>query len=72
MRSSLFTGVTALAGLVAGAPLARRAALTQVTDFGDNPTNTGMYIYVPSTLASSRPSSSPSTTAPAPRRPTTL
>jgi len=55
MRASFFTGAFALAGLVAGAPLARRAALNQVTDFGDNPSNTKMYVYVPSILAAKPP-----------------
>lgn len=33
--------------------LASAASLTQVTDFGKNPTNAGMYIYVPDSLPSS-------------------
>ncbi|KAK4923632.1 hypothetical protein LTR49_009187 [Elasticomyces elasticus] len=53
MRSSLIAAL--MGGLAAAAPLARRAALTQVTDFGDNPTNTKMYIYVPNTLAANPP-----------------
>ncbi|TKA66202.1 hypothetical protein B0A55_08629 [Friedmanniomyces simplex] len=42
-------------GLVAAAPLARRAALTQVTNFGSNPTNTEMFIYVPSKVVANPP-----------------
>ncbi|KAK3672190.1 hypothetical protein LTR78_007943 [Recurvomyces mirabilis] len=45
----------ALMGMVAAAPLEARAALTQVTSFGSNPTNTKMYIYVPSKLAAKPP-----------------
>ncbi|GAB1218505.1 hypothetical protein ATERTT37_007761 [Aspergillus terreus] len=37
----------------AHALLPRAGSLEQVTDFGDNPTNVGMYIYVPNNLASS-------------------
>lgn len=29
----------------------RAGSLEQVTNFGDNPTNVGMYIYVPNNLA---------------------
>ncbi|OBT68214.1 hypothetical protein VE03_02229 [Pseudogymnoascus sp. 23342-1-I1] len=36
--------------LSAGLALANAASLTQVTDFGYNPTNAGMYIYVPDNL----------------------
>ncbi|KAI1077998.1 carbohydrate esterase family 1 protein [Whalleya microplaca] len=35
--------------------LQARASLEQVTGFGDNPSNTKMYIYVPDTLAESPP-----------------
>ena len=34
------------------AELVKRASLTQVTNFGSNPSNTQMYIYVPTNLAS--------------------
>ncbi|KAL5360719.1 putative acetylxylan esterase A [Aspergillus floccosus] len=37
----------------AHALLPRAGSLEQVTDFGDNPTNVGMYIYVPNNLATS-------------------
>ena len=30
----------------------RAGSLEQVTNFGDNPTNVGMYVYVPNNLAS--------------------
>lgn len=56
MRASFFTSAAALLASVAAAPLSKRAALTQVTDFASsNPTNTEMYIYVPDTLASKPP-----------------
>ncbi|WP_433618537.1 extracellular catalytic domain type 1 short-chain-length polyhydroxyalkanoate depolymerase [Dactylosporangium sp. CA-139114] len=46
---ALAAGLTAL--LLPGAP-ALAAGMTQVTGFGNNPTNLGMYIYVPARLAS--------------------
>lgn len=50
--SSLIAPVFALLGMVSGNSLAGRAAqLTQVQNFGDNPSGTGMYIYVPQKLA---------------------
>ncbi|THY33441.1 alpha/beta-hydrolase [Aureobasidium pullulans] len=50
--SSLIAPVFALLGAVSGNSLAGRAAqLTQVQNFGDNPSGTGMYIYVPQKLA---------------------
>ena len=55
------TTVKALAGVVAllatavavvlGAPTASAASLVQVTNFGFNPTNLGMYEYVPTTVS---------------------
>jgi len=48
-------GAAALVGLTVAAPLARRAALTQVTNFGSNPTNTEMFIYVPSNVVANPP-----------------
>lgn len=68
MRAGLLTGLVALMGLtsavpvlekrikgLASAPIEKRAALTQVTSFGSNPSNTKMYIYVPSKLAAKPP-----------------
>ncbi|KAK5115727.1 hypothetical protein LTR62_000816 [Meristemomyces frigidus] len=55
MRSSLLAGALALMGLVAAAPLEARAALTQVTSFGSNPSGTKMYIYVPSKVVAKPP-----------------
>lgn len=40
-----------LASALAFTSLARAAELTQVTDFGDNPSGAKMYIYVPDGLA---------------------
>ena len=55
----LFSHLTTAAALLTSAaavPLAKRAALTQVTDFASsNPTETEMFIYVPDSLASSPP-----------------
>jgi acetylxylan esterase len=54
--SSLIAPVFALLGAVSGNSLAGRAAqLTQVQNFGDNPSGTGMYIYVPTKLAAKPP-----------------
>ncbi|MER7284083.1 PHB depolymerase family esterase [Dactylosporangium sp. NPDC000244] len=54
-RLLLAAAVTLAAGLAAlllpGSP-ALAAGMTQVTGFGNNPTNLGMYIYVPARLAS--------------------
>lgn len=41
-----------LAATAALVPLAQAASLQQVTDFGDNTSNTKMYIYVPDAIAS--------------------
>ena len=54
--SSLIAPVFALLGAVSGNSLAGRAAqLTKVNNFGDNPSGTGMYIYVPTKLAAKPP-----------------
>ncbi|MFD8204963.1 PHB depolymerase family esterase [Streptomyces sp. NPDC059695] len=42
-------------GLVAGAPQASAAGLTQITGFGSNPGNLSMYAYVPDGLPSGAP-----------------
>lgn len=56
MRTSFFTSALALLSSATAAPLERRAALTQVTDFASsNPTGTEMFIYVPASLASKPP-----------------
>jgi acetylxylan esterase len=53
--SSLMTAAALLTG-AAAVPLAKRAALTQVSDFADsNPTGTEMFIYVPDNVATSPP-----------------
>jgi len=54
MRYSLFSAGMALLGSVTAAPLAKRAALTQVSDFGSSSPGI-MYIYVPDTLADNPP-----------------
>ncbi|MDH2426365.1 PHB depolymerase family esterase [Sphaerisporangium sp. TRM90804] len=41
----------ASAGVLAGLPSASAAALTRVTNFGNNPTNLNMYVYVPDRVA---------------------
>ncbi|HEX5402732.1 MAG TPA: PHB depolymerase family esterase [Pseudonocardiaceae bacterium] len=57
MRTTLkaLAGVVALLAaamaVVLGAPSASAATLVQVTNFGFNPTNLGMYVYVPTTVA---------------------
>ncbi|WP_084963962.1 PHB depolymerase family esterase [Thermoactinospora rubra] len=43
--------ITVLAGLLALAPRARAATLTQIGDFGANPGNIQMYLYVPDNAA---------------------
>nr|BFE82031.1 hypothetical protein GCM10020093_046320 [Planobispora longispora] len=43
--------ITILAGLVALAPKARAATLTQIGDFGVNPGNLQMHLYVPDNVA---------------------
>lgn len=48
----LTTLVTSLLHPIAAHAVKRSGSLQQVTDFGDNPTNVGMYIYVPNNLAS--------------------
>ncbi len=67
-RTALSCLVAAFLGmaLVAPAP-ARAASLVQVTNFGTNPTNLRMYLYVPDSVAAqARPSSWRCTTAPGP------
>jgi acetylxylan esterase len=55
MRASVLT--SALLGSAVAVPMTRRqsSGYSQVTDFGDNPTGTEMYIYVPSSVVSSPP-----------------
>ena len=48
--SALVSGLMALAPFSAAAELAKRATLTQVTNFGANPSGARMYIYVPNNL----------------------
>lgn len=55
MRLSLHFAALALLGLATAGPLVKRAALTQVTSFGDNPSDTEMFIYVPTKLAAKPP-----------------
>ena len=48
----LFISFLALfASVITANPLIKRASLTQVTNFGSNPSGTLMYIYVPNNLA---------------------
>ncbi|MEE1755264.1 extracellular catalytic domain type 1 short-chain-length polyhydroxyalkanoate depolymerase [Streptomyces sp. SP18CS02] len=47
--------LTLTAGLVATAPQASAAGLTQVTGFGSNPGNLSMYTYAPGTLPAGAP-----------------
>jgi hypothetical protein len=52
--TALASGLVALgslAGFATANPVVKRAALTQVTNFGDNASGTLMYIYVPTKLA---------------------
>ncbi|MET7392895.1 hypothetical protein ABZS66_05285 [Dactylosporangium sp. NPDC005572] len=46
LRTLLAVG-TALAAVFLVSPPALAAGLTQVTNFGNNPTNLSMYLYVP-------------------------
>lgn len=51
----LFLATTLLTSLfhpIAAHVAKRSGSLQQITDFGDNPTGVGMYIYVPNNLAS--------------------
>lgn len=52
MLKSFAAGLLAMSSLVGADQVIKRASLTQVTDFGSNPSNTKMYIYVPGNLAS--------------------
>ena len=45
----IFLGTAA--AIVLAAPSATAASLVQITNFGYNPTNLGMYVYVPNTVA---------------------
>jgi acetylxylan esterase len=63
LRALLASGVAALtaAGLLtavmflSGAPAAKAASLVQVTNFGNNPSNLQMYIYVPNNVRPNPP-----------------
>ncbi|WIX92165.1 PHB depolymerase family esterase [Amycolatopsis sp. DG1A-15b] len=54
VRGKMFRRLLAVplvaAALVAGAPSASAASLTRVTNFGANPSNLQMYLYVPNTV----------------------
>jgi poly(hydroxyalkanoate) depolymerase family esterase len=54
LRATLATAAAVLIGAVAAAVTfaspASAASLTQITSFGTNPTNLGMYLYVPNTV----------------------
>jgi acetylxylan esterase len=54
VRGKMFRRLLAVpliaAALLAGAPSASAASLTRVTDFGANPSNLQMYLYVPNTV----------------------
>ena len=47
---TLASSLLALAPFAAGAEIAKRATLTQVPNFGSNPSGARMYIYVPDKL----------------------
>jgi len=53
--STLASSLLALAPFSAAAEIAKRAALTQVTNFGSNPSGARMYIYVPDKLQTNPP-----------------
>ena len=60
MRALLAVGVAAVAGLLAvaslrAAPPASAASLVQVTNFGTNPSNLQMYVYVPNSVTANPP-----------------
>ncbi|UPK96309.1 hypothetical protein LCI18_007244 [Fusarium solani-melongenae] len=48
-----FLTITLLCGVSLARALAKRATLTQVTNFGSNPGSLNMYIYVPDNIATS-------------------
>jgi acetylxylan esterase len=50
LLAALATGVVAAAAALMSAPSAQAATLTEVTGFGNNPTNLRMYLYVPDTV----------------------
>ncbi|KXX79424.1 putative acetylxylan esterase A [Madurella mycetomatis] len=49
--STIASGLLALVSFSEAAKIAKRATLTQVTNFGSNPSGARMYIYVPDRLA---------------------
>jgi acetylxylan esterase len=53
--STLVSGLLALAPFSDAAEIAKRATLTQVSNFGANPSGARMYIYVPNNLATNPP-----------------
>jgi acetylxylan esterase len=53
--SALVSGLMALAPFASAAEIAKRATLTQVTNFGSNPSGVRMYIYVPDKLQANPP-----------------
>ena len=49
------TAAGLLIAAMAGAPPAKAASLVQVTNFGSNPSNNKMYIYVPNNVRANPP-----------------
>jgi poly(hydroxyalkanoate) depolymerase family esterase len=49
--TGIVTLLVAAIAVVVSAPTAAAASLVQITDFGFNPTNLGMYVYVPNSVA---------------------
>ena len=49
------TAAGLLMAVISGAPAAKAASLVQVTNFGNNPSNNKMYIYVPNNVRANPP-----------------
>ena len=49
------TAAGLLMAVLSGAPPAKAASLVQVTNFGNNPSNNKMYIYVPNNVRTNPP-----------------
>ena len=53
--TAIAAGVLMAVGIVQAAPQAKAASLVQVTNFGSNPSNLQMYIYVPNSVQANPP-----------------
>jgi acetylxylan esterase len=55
LLTAALVGALGLAAALRAAPSARAASLVQVTNFGNNPSNLQMYIYVPNSVVANPP-----------------